>query len=143
MKLFARVVIMIYFFLVMYPANGVAGQIDLESISIKPLYRSLPIEVISGSSEPQISLSYSLRENDVFIDCVIRGVVVTEEKEGALHQDAEGHYRLYINDEHASTLFTNSFVIEGLPRGEHTIRVVLVKNDRTPYGSEDSVTITL
>jgi hypothetical protein len=142
-KIFYNVVFIISMSMLINFIAIVPNAFAQEEIKVKPLYRTTIIQVVAATDEPDISMTYAIKGQDVFVDCLIQQVVLNEEKVGATHQEGEGHYRLYIDDVHIETLFTKSFVIEGLDSGEHTVRTELVKNDKTRYGVEDSVTIMI
>ncbi|WP_100373321.1 hypothetical protein [Bacillus sp. FJAT-45037] len=137
-------VLLVVFLVGLYllPVTVVASEKNQE-VMIKPLYRQLPIGVLAGEQDPAIKTVFLVNGKDVYVDCLIRGVELKQEKAGATHHEGEGHYRLYLNDQHIDTLFQPSFVIEGLASGEHTIKVELVKNDRSSYDSEDVFNVTI
>lgn len=49
------------------------------------------------------------------------------------HVDGEGHAHLYIDGEKITRLYSNSYYIEHMEEGEHTIRVTLNTNDHKEY----------
>ncbi|WP_148296802.1 hypothetical protein [Halalkalibacter akibai] len=113
---------------------------SLENVKIVPLQST---GVVNISPSRNMEVNYDKKEDWVYVECFVDGFKFTENKVGSLHQEGEGHIRLYINDEHVDTLFQPAFIIENLPEGEHVVKVVVVKNDRSPYDLEESFTVKM
>ncbi|GAE24120.1 hypothetical protein JCM9140_26 [Halalkalibacter wakoensis JCM 9140] len=120
-------------------AKGVPMALQqLEIIS----FRSTGMVDVKVGGSRELTVYHEVKERDVFVECFVPNFTFNE-KAGALHQEGEGHIRLYVNDEHVDTLFEPAFLIKDLPAGEHEIKVVVVKNDYSPYELEEEFEITV
>ncbi|WP_332632222.1 hypothetical protein [Halalkalibacter flavus] len=122
--------------------TDIAEKNDLKGLHIVPLQNTGVVRVQIGGKR-ELNVYHEVRQNDLFVECFVNHFSFNQEKAGALHQDGEGHIRLYINDEHVDTLYESAFLIEGIPSGEYEIRVVVVKNDRSPYELEETFVVTI
>jgi hypothetical protein len=129
------------FFAGLVPIIQASEVSSLEQVTIVPLQSTGVIQVTTSPS--LLKVDYYKKENDVFIECFINGFTFNRDKAGSLHQEGEGHLRLYINNEHVETLYQPAFIIEGLQKGDYEIKIVIVKNDRTPYNMEETLNITI
>ncbi|WP_332689962.1 hypothetical protein [Halalkalibacter lacteus] len=114
---------------------------NLEVVKVVPIQSTGMVTVANNDSK--LMIDYDIREQSVFIECFVNQFHFKKEKVGMLHQEGEGHIRLYINDEHVDTLYEPAFIINDLPSGEHEIKVVIVKNDRSPYDMEETILVTI
>lgn len=125
------------------PLNGAfahepaVNQSNLTIISLQ----STGVVSVSASDERTLTVTHEVRDGDVYVECFIDGFLFSEEKAGTQHQEGEGHFRLYVDDEHIDTLYQAAFIVKGLSSGDHDIQVVIVKNDRTPYDLEKAVQV--
>ncbi len=122
------------------PINGVFASVPVTnqtSVTIIPL-QSTGVISVTASEERKMTVQYDIRENQLFVECLINGFLFSEEKAGTQHKEGEGHLRLYIDEEHIDTLYQPAFIVEGLSKGKHDIKVIIVKNDRTPYELEET-----
>ncbi|MCM3759322.1 hypothetical protein M3212_00835 [Alkalihalobacillus oceani] len=115
-------------------------QVHSSSIRVTPLQN---VEVIEIKSEQELVVTHQVKDERIYVECFLNDFMLSEEKAGSLHEQGEGHLRLYVDDEHVATLFEAAFIIEGLAPGEHTITVSAVKNDRSPYGFDSTFSVTL
>ncbi|WP_227935698.1 hypothetical protein [Alkalihalobacillus deserti] len=115
----------------------------LHQLTIVPLQSTGVIHVDTIQEPNVLEVDHKVSESDVYVECFVNGFHFNQNKVGSLHQENEGHIRLYINDEHVDTLYQPAFIIRDLPKGEYEVKVVIVKNDRSPYDMEETFTITI
>ncbi|MCM3713075.1 hypothetical protein [Halalkalibacter oceani] len=121
-------------------AEAADETVHSSSVRVTPLQN---IEVIEIKSEQELVVTHKVKDGRIYVECFLNDFVLSEEKAGSLHEQGEGHLRLYVDDEHVATLFEAAFIIEGLAPGEHTITVSAVKNDRSPYGFDSTFSVTV
>jgi hypothetical protein len=119
-------------------ASTIGETLEIEVVPIQ----STGIITVENK-ESKLTMEHEIRGKSVFIECFVNQFHFTKEKVGTLHQEGEGHIRLYINDEHVDTLYEPAFIINDLPSGEYEIKVVIVKNDRSPYELEETILVTI
>lgn len=128
--------------LVVSSINVQAIENSLQELSIIPLQSTGVIQITSQETNV-LEVEYKVRGKDVYVECFVNGFYFNEEKAGSLHQENEGHIRLYIDDEHVDTLYQPAFIIQDLQKGEYEVKVVIVKNDKSPYDMEETFTVTV
>lgn len=129
--------------LIVFSVQQVAvGQQLSEELTVVPM-KSIGLIDVTFSKEQEIALLHNVRDGNVFVECFVNDFSYSEERAGKLHVEGEGHLRLYVNDELLATLYEGAFLIEGLPKGKHTIQIKLIKNDRTPYEAEETIEVTI
>ncbi|KHF40808.1 hypothetical protein [Halalkalibacter okhensis] len=139
----ANVLIFISIFSPIVSANSdFTENNDLQDLHIVPFQNTGVVQIQVGGKR-ELDVYHEVRQNDLFVECFVNHFSFNHEKAGALHQEGEGHIRLYINDEHVGTLYEPAFLIEDLSSGEYEIRVVVVKNDLTSYELEESFVVTI
>jgi len=114
-----------------------------QDITITPLQSTGVVHVNTSQQENELKVDYEVSGGDVYVECFVNGFHFNENKAGSLHQENEGHIRLYINDEHVETLYQPAFIIQDLPKGSHEIKVMIVKNDRSPYELEETFMVKM
>ncbi len=60
---------------------------------------------------------------------------------GGAAKKGEGHFRVTVDDGVPQTVTTKNYLISGMSLGQHTIKVELLNNDRTPYSPAISKTV--
>lgn len=61
---------------------------------------------------------------------------------GGAKKVGEGHFKVTVDDGAAQTFATKNILLSGLALGEHTVKVELLHNDRTPYSPAISKQVT-
>ncbi|MFT4416098.1 hypothetical protein ACLM5H_19740 [Fredinandcohnia humi] len=78
-----------------------------------------------------LEIAYQIRKNDVYIECIIPNFIF--KPSGGPKIDGEGHIQVMIDGKEIDKMSTAAFIIKGLPRGEHTLKIQVVHNDLTYY----------
>ncbi|WP_247103826.1 hypothetical protein [Halalkalibacter sp. APA_J-10(15)] len=109
-----------------------------ENVLVEPVLHVGDINIDKGNPL-NLDVNYNLKDNQLYVECLLSGFSFGQNEVGSLHQDNEGHLRIYLNDEHIATLFERAFYLKNLPNGEHEVLVQVVQNDHTPYNGVDEV----
>jgi hypothetical protein len=88
---------------------------------------------VEALTERSMIVNHEVRNQDLFIECIVPHFNFTKEKSTSKNIDGEGLLLLYINGEKVDEIHKAAFVVKGLPQGKHTIKLVLAHNDQTPY----------
>ncbi len=123
------------------------GVIDVKNYALLMI---LPI-LISGctsQSAPSYTLSItSPSEGQAIQDSTINVELSTDIKlvpAGGEPREGEGHFHVYIDGTNEQRGAKNNFTFENVPRGVHTIRAELHKNDHSPYeGAVNTVMVNV
>lgn len=130
-----------YFFIIFSPFAYAEAPLR-DNLTVTSLQSIGIIDVLS-TNEERFTVVHEEKEGDLFIECFVNDFLFSKEKEGTQHVEGEGHLRLYVNQEHIDTLYKGAFIVKGLPKGQHDVQVMLVKNDRTPYELEETFQVTI
>jgi hypothetical protein len=90
------------------------------------------IPVLSQTGERSMNVKHQVRGSDVFIECIVTKFSFKSGKRKKA--DGEGHIDLYLNGKKIAEVSTAAFIVRGLPKGKHIIRLELVHNDSSKYG---------
>lgn len=99
--------------------------------------------VTSQVSDQTLKVNYELREQDIYVECIIKDFSFNKENAGSMKRKGEGHIQLFINNAKVDSIFTPSFIIKDLPQGTYKIKIELVHNDYTPYGINEEFEVTV
>ncbi|MCK0470636.1 hypothetical protein MW695_04510 [Alkalihalobacillus sp. APA_J-10(15)] len=130
-----RVTISLFVILIMMSTSVLAEN---ENVLVEPVLHVGDINIDKGNPL-NLDVNYNLKDNQLYVECLLSGFSFGQNEVGSLHQDNEGHLRIYLNDEHIATLFERAFYLKNLPNGEHEVLVQVVQNDHTPYNGVDEV----
>ncbi|MFA9456210.1 hypothetical protein ACERJO_05480 [Halalkalibacter sp. AB-rgal2] len=130
-----RVTISLFVILIMMSTSVLAEN---ENVLVEPVLHVGDINIDKGNPL-NLDVNYNLKDNQLYVECQLSGFSFGQNEVGSLHQDNEGHLRIYLNDEHIATLFERAFYLKNLPNGEHEVLVQVVQNDHTPYNGVDEV----
>ncbi|MFC0558730.1 hypothetical protein [Halalkalibacter alkalisediminis] len=115
----------------------------LQDLTIIPLQSTGVVQVNTSQKTNELVVDHKVSGGNVYVECFVNDFHFNENKVGSLHQENEGHIRLYINDEHIETLYQPAFIVQDLPKGNYEIKVMIVKNDRSPYEMEETFTVMI
>lgn len=135
-----RIMLMLLLFLF---SMSIHTNAKIDSIVIEPIFHVGPVLIEKGNPL-QLKVDYELEDQQLFVECQLNGFLFNPEAVGTLHQENEGHIRVYVDHEHVATVFEPVFYIQNLPKGDHEVKIQVVQNDHTPYeGLEEIFSITV
>ncbi|WP_017727175.1 hypothetical protein [Halalkalibacterium ligniniphilum] len=114
-----------------------------DKIEVVPLQSIGVVSINTSEAKREMTVHHAVKGSDVYVECFINRFTLAKEQAGSPHKDGEGHLRLSINGKHVDTLYKAAFIIKGLPSGSHEVKIEAVKNDRSPYGMEETFTVTI
>ena len=116
----------------------------VDSVVVEPLFGKSVIEVTAKETEQRsITVNHEVKEKDIYVECIINNFTFVEEKKGMAHVDGQGHLALYIDGNEVDSIYKAAFIIKGLPKGKHTVKIELMKNNNKPYGIEEEFSVTI
>lgn len=69
--------------------------------------------------------------NNVYVECYIPNFTFNGQKQSK--KEGEGHLMVFVDGKKMSDIYSAAFVIKGLAKGNHLIKVELAYNDSTSY----------
>ncbi|WP_010282733.1 hypothetical protein [Bacillus timonensis] len=88
-----------------------------------------------------IQVVHHVRGNDVYMECIIPNFIF--KKSGGIKKDGEGHLHVLIDGKRTEKISTAAFIIKGLSKGEHTLKIQVVHNDLTNYPLEQTIHVQI
>ncbi|WP_078430638.1 hypothetical protein [Alkalihalobacterium alkalinitrilicum] len=114
---------------------------DFQDIQIVPIYGNGIVHVSVNKDQRLMNVNHDVKGSDVYVECVIDQFTFAKEKAGKNHVDGEGHLHLFVDGQKVDSIYQAAFIIKGLPSGEHSIKLELVKNDDEPYGVSEEFSV--
>jgi hypothetical protein len=88
--------------------------------------------VFLQTDERTMNVKHQVRGTEVFIECIVTNFRFKSGKRKKVN--GEGHIDVYVNGQKVDEVSTAAFILKGLPRGKHMVRLELVHNDSSKYG---------
>ncbi|MEK5443254.1 MULTISPECIES: hypothetical protein [unclassified Fredinandcohnia] len=88
-------------------------------------------ENLSIQSERTLHVNHHVRGNDVYLECIISNFLFKQS--GGRKKEGEGHLNVIVDGRRTEKISTAAFIIKGLTKGEHTLKIQVVHNDLTNY----------
>ncbi|RSK26913.1 hypothetical protein EJF36_08545 [Bacillus sp. HMF5848] len=117
--------------LIIQPVEIINHSVDVIPVTAKS----------TGKEKRSMTIRHHVNNNDVYVECIVTDFSFQKDKQNNV--EGEGHLVLYLNDQKLDTIKTAAFIIKGLPKGTHKIRVELVHNNNNEYGLQKEFTVTI
>lgn len=91
---------------------------------------------IEQKREPFI-VKHHVKGASVFVECMVSDISFREKSE------KQGKIILYVNGKKKEEITTAAFIIKGLPRGTHQIKLEVVKPNNEPYHLQKEFAISI
>ncbi|WP_209125487.1 hypothetical protein [Alkalihalobacillus sp. BA299] len=129
--------------IICFISSVVQATDDLQEIRIIPMHGNGVVQVSVSKEKRLMTVNHEVKGTDVYVECVIDQFTFTKEKAGKNHVDGEGHVQLFVDGQRVDSIYQAAFIIKGLPSGEHTIKIEVVKNDYELYGISEEFTVQI
>ncbi len=97
---------------------------------------------ISAPSDGQL-ITIAATDNSTDVELTLTSQNLVLKQPGGAAKKGEGYFKLTVDDGDAINLTAKTYTISGLAPGNHTIKVELYNNDRTPYSPSLSKQVTI
>ncbi|MEH7222437.1 hypothetical protein V7112_01390 [Bacillus sp. JJ1566] len=114
-------------------------HINEKAVASKNVHSTFFSETSELEIERTLQVVHHVRGNDVYLECIIPNF--TFKQSGGLKKEGEGHLNIMIDGKKTEKISTAAFIIKGLSRGEHTLKIQVVHNDLTTYPLEHTIHI--
>ncbi len=105
------------------------------SESNSPAQEAQGIEVMANQHPGrEFMVKHHVRNGKLYIETYTPSIHFSENE--SVHQKGEGHLHVVIDGRHPVDVYKAAFIIKNLPKGKHTVRIQLAKNDHGLYGEE-------
>ena len=88
-------------------------------------------------------LTIAATDNSTDVELTLSSQNLVLKQPGGAAKKGEGYFMLTVDGGEGITLTTKTYTIAGLTPGNHTIKVDLYNNDRTPYSPSQSKEVTI
>lgn len=115
-------------------------QVNEETVRVLPMNMQTiqDIPAIADQGSDSFIVSHQIKGNKVFVECIVPSISFRDRTKN------KGKIILYVNGRKKKELSSAAFIIEGLPKGEHRIKLQVVKEntDVTTLTKEFNITIS-
>ncbi|MFV8827026.1 hypothetical protein [Alkalihalobacterium sp. APHAB7] len=122
------------------------GQVtvdELQEVQVIPMHGNGIVQVSVSKDKRLLTVNHEEKGTDVYVECIIDQFTFAKEKAGKNHVDGEGHIQLFVDGQRVDSIYQAAFIIKGLPSGEHTIKIELVKNNYDLYEISEEFTVRI
>ncbi|WP_099353557.1 hypothetical protein [Fredinandcohnia onubensis] len=98
-------------------------------------------ENVANNLERTLHVNHHVRGNDVYLECIIPNF--TFKQSGGHKNEGEGHLNVLVDGRRTEKISTAAFIIKGLTKGEHTLKIQVVHNDLTNYNLDHTIHVQI
>ena len=98
-------------------------------------------ENVANNLERTLHVNHHVRGNDVYLECMIPNFTFKES--GGHKNEGEGHLNVIVDGQRTEKISTAAFIIKGLTKGEHTLKIKVVHNDLTNYNLDHTIHVQI
>lgn len=115
-------------------------SVNEETIRVLPMKMQTiqEIPVVAEQNTNSFIVSHQVEGNKVFVECIVPNISFRDQSKN------KGKIILYVNGKKKEELSSAAFIIEGLPKGAHRIKLEIIKEntDLKPLTKEFNITIS-
>lgn len=101
------------------------------------------ISVSSNKHQKEMTVKKHVKGNNIYVECIISNFSFSDRGKNGPKKNGDGYIHLYLNGKKVDELHTAAFIIKGLPKGSHQVKIELVRNDGTSYGLTEEFDISV
>ena len=100
------------------------------------------IEVIVHQQKSlELTIKHHVRNQDVYVECYIPHFTFKEK--GGNKRNGEGHIDVFVDGKKVNEMNTAAFIIKGLEKGVHEMRLEVIHNDSSSYDLTKTIEFTI
>jgi hypothetical protein len=129
-------ILFIIIVLLMMSACGMNEADEFNNVTVIPLDNpsdTNAVEVTAQDQTRSLTVRYDVKDNNVFVECIVPNFNFSKENVNTKAKDGEGHIHLFVNGKKVTKIYKAAFIIKGLPKGKHQIKIEVAHNNHTPY----------
>lgn len=96
----------------------------------------------AGNNKREAEIRHKVKDNKVYVEVVVSNFTFTKPGKER-KKDGQGHIHLYLDGQKVDEIHQAAFIVRGIPKGKHTLKVVVVHNDHSPYPIKKEFDITI
>lgn len=112
-------------------------EVKVKVIPMSTIQAEEELPVMKETNNEDFRVQHHVKDERVFVECIIPSISFRE------NSNHPGKLLLYVNGNKKEEISTAAFVIKGLTKGNHHIRLVVVKPNNEPYGLEKEFTVSI
>ncbi|WLR52212.1 hypothetical protein LC040_04705 [Bacillus tianshenii] len=89
-----------------------------------------------------LQVKHHVKNNNVYVECYIPDFHFIDRNKSATKNN-EGYIHLYLNGQKVDDIYTAAFVVRGLPKGTHELKVILMKNENQSYNIQQTIEVNI
>jgi len=99
------------------------------------------IEVVSQKQPRNLVVNHHVRGQNVYVECFVPSFTFKEK--GGMKVNGEGHVNVFVDGKRVEEISTAAFIIKGLEKGNHQLKVEVVHNDSSSYNLKKSWNVSI
>jgi hypothetical protein len=116
------------------------GSVEIIPLQVSNMKNSA-VEVVSQQQNATLTIKHHVRNQNVYVECFIPHF--TFKDKGGKRVTGEGHIVLYVDGKKVEDMNTAAFIVKGLDKGVHDMKVEVFHNDSTSYNLKKSWQINI
>lgn len=112
-------------------------EVKLKVVPMSTIQAEEELPVMMETYSEDFRVQHHVKDKRVFVECIIPTISFRE------NSNRQGKILLYVNGNKKEEISTAAFVIKGLTKGKHHIRLVVVKPNHEPYGLEREFAVSI
>lgn len=114
------------------------AKLILNPVQVVNMSNEIP--VFQTQNEDRLFVHYFVRGKDLFVECMVPDISFRDQED--VHKP-KGKIRLYVDGHFKEDITSAAFIIKGLNKGSHKIRLQVLRNNNTPYHLEKLIDVNI
>ncbi len=113
--------------------------VNLEKIDEEELAK--PVSALTNTTNNKMLIQKHVIGGNVYVECIVPDFIF--KKTGTEQMDGEGYLKLYVNGKVVDEISTAAFIIKGLEKGKHKIKLELMRENEKLYHLTEEFTVII
>lgn len=119
------------------PEPEVKSKLSVIPMSSVHTSDELPV-VAQHRNNNQFMVQHHVKESNVFVECIVSGITFRDQTKGK-----KGKIILFIDGQKKEEIHTAAFIIKGLSRGDHVVKIEVVDENNQSYSLSKEFEVTI
>lgn len=112
-------------------------EVKVQVIPMSTIHAENDLPVIMEQKKEAFDVSHHVRGNSVFVECMISDISFRE------NSKKQGKLILYIDGNKKEEIKSAAFIIKGLTKGSHHVKLEVVNDKNEPYNLTKEFTVSI
>lgn len=117
------------------------SNVEIVPIKVADLKRESIEVAVHQQPNLELAIKHHIHNQDVYVECYIPHFIFKEK--GGDKRNGEGHIEIFVDNKKMSEMNTAAFIIKGLEKGGHEMRLEVIHNDSSSYELNKTIEFTI